>query len=101
MAELTTMKFDSVSEMNKHVFDMTNLDARLKTLGMNVDENFIVQFILNSLPPQYGPFQIHYNTIKIKQNVNELTSMLVQKETELKHQGQYYVNVMSYRTGSK
>ena len=33
---------------------------------MNVDESFLVQFILNSLPLQYGPFQIHYNTIKDK-----------------------------------
>jgi hypothetical protein len=56
MAKLTTMKFDGTHGMHEHVLEMTNLVAQLKTLEMNVDEFFLVQFILNSLPPQYGPF---------------------------------------------
>ena len=78
MAELTTMKFDGTRGMNEHILEMSNLAAKLKDLGMNVDEFFLVHFILNSLPLQYGLFQIHYNTIKDKWNVNELASMLVQ-----------------------
>ncbi|XP_057968109.1 uncharacterized protein LOC131157739 [Malania oleifera] len=66
MAKLTTMKFDGSQGMNERVLDMTNLTTILKSLGMNVDESFIIQFILNSWPPQYGSFQIHYNTIKKK-----------------------------------
>ena len=31
---------------------------------MNVDDFFLVQFILNSLPSQYGSFQINYNAMK-------------------------------------
>jgi len=77
MAEHTTMKFDGTRGMHEHILKMTNLTSKLKALGMNVDEFFLVQFILNSLPPQYGLFQIHYNTIKDKWNVNELASMLV------------------------
>ena len=56
MAKLTTMKFDVTCGIQEHVLEMTNLAAQLKTLGMNVDEFFFVQFILNSLPPQYRPF---------------------------------------------
>jgi hypothetical protein len=82
MAELTTMKFDGTRGMHEHIIEMTNLNGKLKALGMNVDEFFLVQFILNSLPP-YGSFQIHYNTIKDKWNVNELASMLVQEEARL------------------
>ena len=79
MANLTTMKFDGSCSMHEHVIEMTNIAARLKTLGIKVDEFFLVQFILNSLPPeQYGSFQMNYNTIKDKWNVNELVSMLVQ-----------------------
>ena len=66
MAELTTMKYDGSRSMQQHVLDMTNIAARLKTLGMTVDDSFLVQFILNSLPQEYGPFQINYNTIKDK-----------------------------------
>jgi hypothetical protein len=50
MAELTTMKFDGTRGMHEHIPEMTNLAAKLKALGMNVDEFFLVQFILNSLP---------------------------------------------------
>ena len=83
MVELTTMKFDGTRGMHEHILEMSNLAAKLKALGMNVDESLLVQFILNSLPLQYGPFQIHYITIKDKWNVNELASMLVEEETRL------------------
>ena len=47
------------------------------TLGMKVEDSFLVQFIMNSLPPEYGPFQINYNTMKDKWDVNELASKLI------------------------
>jgi len=77
MSTLTTMKFDDLRTMHEHVIEMTNVAARLKSLGMVVDEAFLVQFILNSLPFEYGPFQMNYNTMKDKWNVHELHSMLV------------------------
>ena len=78
MAKLTNMKFDDTRGIQEHVLEMTNLVAQLKILGMNVDEFFLMQFILNSLPPQYGPFQINYNTMKEKWNLNQLANMLNQ-----------------------
>jgi hypothetical protein len=80
---------------------MTNLDAPLNTLEMKDDGFFLAQFILNSLPPQYGPFQIHYNTIKDKWNVNELVGMLNQEEARLKQHGQHSVHFITQRTPSK
>jgi hypothetical protein len=44
------MKFDGTGGMHEHILEMTNLAAKLKALGMNEDEFFLVQFILNSLP---------------------------------------------------
>ena len=81
MSILTTMKFDGSRTMNEHVIEMTNIAARLKSLGMIVDQNFLVQFILNSLPSEYGPFQMNYNTMKDKWNVHDLDNMLVQEKT--------------------
>ena len=83
MAKLTTMKFDGKHGIQEHAIEMTNLAAQLKTLGINLDEFFLVQFILNSLPPQYGPFQINYNTMKDKWNVNQLAIMLNQEVARL------------------
>ena len=50
----------------EHVIETLDLTAQLKNLGMNVNEFFIMQFNLNSLPFQYGLYQINYDNIKIK-----------------------------------
>ncbi|KAJ9162425.1 hypothetical protein P3X46_022201, partial [Hevea brasiliensis] len=99
MAQLTTMKYNGSKSMHEHIIEMSDIAARLKTLGMAVDDSFLVQFILNSLPPEYGPFQINYNTIKDKWNVNELASKLVQEETRLENQGIHSINIMGQGAG--
>ena len=86
MGTLTTMKFDGSRTMHEHITEMINIAARLGSMGMKVDESFLVTFIMNSLPPQYGPFQINYNTIKEKWNVTELQTLLIQEEARLKKQ---------------
>ena len=90
MAKLTTMKFDGMRGIQEHVLEMTNLTPQLKTLGMNVDEFFLVQFILNSLPPQ-----INYNTMKDKWNLNQLTNMLNQEKAKLKQLEQHSIHLVS------
>ncbi|KAH0774680.1 hypothetical protein KY290_011817 [Solanum tuberosum] len=79
MGTLTTMKFDGSRTMHEHVIEKTNVAARLKSLGMEVEKNFLVQFIINSIPSEYGPFQMNYNTMKDKWNVHQLHGMLVQE----------------------
>ena len=101
MSTLTTMKFDGSRTMHEHVIEMTNFSTRLKSLGMEVDESFLVQFILNSLPSEYGPFQMNYYTMKDKWNVHELHSMLVQEETRLKNQGIYSINYVTNQGAGK
>ncbi|XP_052724124.1 uncharacterized protein LOC128193961 [Vigna angularis] len=66
MSELTTKKFDWSQPIHEHVTGMANIAARLKSMGMEVNESFLVQFIMNSLPPEFGQFQVNYNTIKDK-----------------------------------
>ncbi|CAD5192483.1 unnamed protein product [Musa acuminata subsp. malaccensis] len=66
MKELTTTQYDGTRGIQDHILNMADKATKLKTLGMNVDESFLVQFILNSLPSQFGPFKIHYNTNKDK-----------------------------------
>ena len=55
----------------------------------------MVQFILNSLPSEYGAFQINYNTMKDKWDVNELIGKLIQEENRLKNlSGRHSVNLV-------
>ena len=64
MGTLTTMKFDGSRTMHEHVTEMTNLAARLKTMGMEVSESFLVQFIINSLPLNLGNLRPGTTTLK-------------------------------------
>jgi len=69
---------------------------------MVVNENFLVLFILNSLPSEYGPFQMNYNIVKDKWDVHKLHSMLVQEETVLNNHRNHFIHyVNSQRAGKK
>ncbi|KAK3002270.1 hypothetical protein RJ639_022564, partial [Escallonia herrerae] len=58
--------------------------SQLKGLDMEISEGFLVHFIMTSLPAQFGPFKINYNTQKEKWKMSELISMCVQEEERLK-----------------
>ena len=68
---------------------------------MNVDDSLLVQFIMNSLPSEYGPFHINYNTLKDKWNIDELSSKLIQEEARLKKQRVHSVNLVNQGVDKK
>lgn len=94
MRELSTMKFDWSVPIHDHVTSMMNLAAKINSMGMNVDEPFLVQFVMNSLPPEFGQFEVNYNTIKDKWNIQEVKAMLIQEEGRLKKNGGHSVHLM-------
>ncbi|GKC27838.1 putative zinc finger, CCHC-type containing protein [Tanacetum coccineum] len=67
--KMLTTKYDGVSGVREH---------------MEISEGFLVHFIMTSLPMQFGPFKINYNTQKEKWKMSELISMYVQEEERLK-----------------
>ncbi|WVY90570.1 hypothetical protein V8G54_036084 [Vigna mungo] len=96
MSELTTKKFDWSQPIHEHVTGMANIAARLKSMGMEVNESFLVQFIMNSLPPEFGQFQVNYNTIKDKWNFQEIKAMLVQEEGRLKKMRDHSIHLTTH-----
>ncbi|KAM0894217.1 hypothetical protein ACQ4PT_024623 [Festuca glaucescens] len=100
MSELTTKKFDWSCAMHDHVTSLTNVAAKLKTMGMDVGETFVVQFIMNSLPPEFGQFQVNYNTIKDKWNLQAIKAMLIQEEGRLKKIRDHSVYFMAHNEAS-
>ncbi|KAF7814761.1 UBN2 domain-containing protein [Senna tora] len=103
MSELTTKKFEWSQPIHDHVTSMANLAAKLKSMGIDVSESFLVQFIINSLPLEFGQFQINYNTIKEKWNFQEIKAKLVQEEGRLKKIKDHYVHFTFHKgaTSSK
>ncbi|RVW21640.1 hypothetical protein CK203_107475 [Vitis vinifera] len=64
--------------------EMRDIVVQLKSLEIEMSESFLVHFILNSLPFEYEPFKISYNTHKEKcLSVNELLTMCVQEKGRL------------------
>ena len=101
MTELTTMKYDGQKGIQQHILNMTEKAAKLKALGMGMDESFLVQFVLNSLPSQFAPFKIQYNTNRDQWNLNELTSKCIQEEVRLRQEGHNLALVVAHGVTKK
>ncbi|XP_073025106.1 uncharacterized protein [Primulina eburnea] len=78
--EFSSLRLTSVRGVREHIMKMRDIAARLKTLEVEISETFLVHYILCTLPQQYGPFKISYNTHKDKWSINELMTMCVQEE---------------------
>ena len=77
------MKFNDTKGVHEHIMEMRDIVVQLKSLEIEMSESFFIHFILNSLPTEYGPFNISYNTHKEKWSINELLTMCVQEEGRL------------------
>lgn len=89
LAHTLIMKFSSlrltkVSGVQEHIMQMRDIAAQLKTLKVEMFDSFLVHFILNTFPQQYGPFKISYKKHKNKWSINELLTMCVQEKGRLK-----------------
>ncbi|CAH9119283.1 unnamed protein product, partial [Cuscuta epithymum] len=82
--QMLTKKYDGVSGVREHIMMMSDMANKLKSMGMEISEGFLVHFIMTSLPAQFGPFKINYNTQKEKWKMSELIAMCVQEEERLK-----------------
>ena len=81
--KFTSLKLTGIRSVRKHIMEIRDIVAQLKKLEVEMSESFLVHFILNTLPLQYGPFKIFYNTHKNKWSINELMTMCVQEEERL------------------
>ncbi|CAH9110895.1 unnamed protein product [Cuscuta europaea] len=82
--KMLTTKYDGVSGVREHIMMMSDMSHKLKGMDMEISEGFLVHFIMTSLPTQFGPFKINYNTQKEKWQMSELIAMCVQEEERLK-----------------
>ena len=81
--KFTSLKLIGIIGVHEHIMEMRDIVAQMKKLEVEMSKSFLVHFILNTLPPQYGPFKISYNIHKDKWYINELMTMCVQEEERL------------------
>eukprot|EP00261_Vitis_vinifera_P037732 XP_019078975.1 PREDICTED: uncharacterized protein LOC109123503 [Vitis vinifera] len=99
--KFTSLKLTGVRGVREHIMEMRDIVAQLKKLEVEMSESFLVHFILNTLPPQYGPFKISYNTHKDKWSINELMTMCVQEEGRLLMEQGESAMLVTQRKGKK
>ena len=66
MIKMITIKYDGHSGVCKHIMKMSDMASQIKAIDMAISEGFLLHFIMTSLPSQFGPFKINYNTQKDK-----------------------------------
>ncbi|RVX16262.1 Retrovirus-related Pol polyprotein from transposon TNT 1-94 [Vitis vinifera] len=99
--KFTSLKLTGIRGVREHIMETRDIMAQLKKLEVEMSESFLVHFILNTLPPQYGPFKISYNTHKDKWSINELMTMCVQEKGRLMMEQGESVMLVTQRKGKK
>lgn len=60
------MRYKGKESISEYIMEMFNLATTLKVLNLEVSESILVHFILLSIPAQFTPFKISYDTQKEK-----------------------------------
>src|ERR1044072_8200364 len=81
--QFSSMKLTGIKGARDHIMRMRDIAAQLKSLEVTMSDTFLVHYVLNTLPYQFAPFKISYNTHKDKWSINELLTMCVQEEERL------------------
>jgi len=81
--KFSSLKLQGIRGVRDHIMCIRDIVAQLKALEVTMSDSFLVHYILCTLPLQYAPFKISYNTYKDKWSINELMTMCVQEEERL------------------
>ncbi|KMT01945.1 hypothetical protein BVRB_9g209660 [Beta vulgaris subsp. vulgaris] len=81
--QFSSIRLIGIKGVRDHIMRMRDIAAQLKDLEVTISDTFLVHYILCTLPHQYGPFKVSYNTHKDKWSINELMTMCVQEEGRL------------------
>ena len=99
--KFTSLKLIDIKDVREHIMEMRDMVAQPKNLKVEMSESFLVHFILNTFPPQYGPFKISYNTHKDKWSINKSMTMCVQEEGRLMMEQGESVMLVMQKKGKK
>ena len=62
LSKLVSMRYKGKENIREYIMEMSNLVTRLKALKLELSEDILVHLVLISLPTQFRPFKISYNT---------------------------------------
>ncbi|RVW47053.1 Retrovirus-related Pol polyprotein from transposon TNT 1-94 [Vitis vinifera] len=86
LSKLVSMRYKGKENIREYIMEMSNLVTRLKALKLELSEDILMHLVLISMPTQFSPFKISYNTQKEKWTLNELIAQCVQEKERLKQE---------------
>ncbi|XP_019152212.1 PREDICTED: uncharacterized protein LOC109149043 [Ipomoea nil] len=81
--KLRNLRLSTVKGTREHIMQLRDIAAQLKELEIILPDDYLVLFALDTLPQEYNPFKISYNTHKDEWSINQLITMCTQEETRL------------------
>ncbi|KAL6339994.1 hypothetical protein AAG906_038829 [Vitis piasezkii] len=84
LSKLVSMRYKGKVNIRDYIMEMFNLVTRLKALKLELSEDILVHLVLISLPTQFSPFKISYNTQKEKWTLNELIAQTSKQNVQKK-----------------
>uniref|UniRef100_A0A0A8Y4T4 Uncharacterized protein n=1 Tax=Arundo donax TaxID=35708 RepID=A0A0A8Y4T4_ARUDO len=99
--KLVNDKYDGFGSIMKHIMKISNMAANLKKMEIEISDGFLVHFIMTSLPPEFSPFTINYNAMKVKWSIDELMVICAQEEERLRAQRINHINQFKYSQKKK
>ncbi|GJU85603.1 hypothetical protein Tco_1293149 [Tanacetum coccineum] len=101
MKNISNMTLYKIKGVREHNMEMRDIASKLFSLKVEISESFLVHFSLNSLPSEYTPFKISYNTHKENWAINDLLTMCVQEELRLKNESVETVHFTTHSKGNE
>ena len=62
LSYLVSIRYKWIENIREYIMKMYNLVTRLEALKLELPEDILVHLVLISLPTQFSPFKINYNT---------------------------------------
>ncbi|KAJ9567681.1 LOW QUALITY PROTEIN: hypothetical protein OSB04_003647 [Centaurea solstitialis] len=87
MNKLIRMSFNGQGSIREYILQGIDTSCKLKEMKVEIDDSFLVHLLLNSLPDQYSHLRSLYNTQKERWTLDELITICVQEESEIKSKG--------------
>ena len=84
-----------VSGIREHIDKIVASYHKMKAIGMKLDEDYVVWFIMGTFPSQFDSIQSSYNAQKEQWTVEEMTMILVKEEDDMKNGGVRNVAMIS------
>ena len=80
--------YEGNGNVREHILSMSIAATKLKTMKCDLSEELLVLLVFRSLPSQFNPFKINYNSLEIKWKLPELIAHCiahyVQEEERIK-----------------